>query len=219
MSQPLSSRGHRIVSVGDTGHGGRIMIGIGLFFIGVGVLVGLGVWSAEQDPGAWIFTGVMSLVGVIFLALSRRPLKVAGRFEPGVLDTDREVFTLGSAAEGRFTRTVKKGSTDVRSIEAYLLLQEWVRWQQGTDTRTATREIHRYPVQLTHRIDPQAVVADLSWRFPTYPPSFDASNNEVRWRLVVHLEMADGFTEDSVVPLWVVPAIHVADRPDVEDAR
>ena len=216
---PLARAPQRIVSVGDTAGGGIAMTVLGVSVLLLGLAVAVGVQLAGDGLGGWVFFLAMGPVGAVFIKLSSRSIAVARRFEPGVLETDREAWTLGAAGTGRFRRVVRRGSTDLRSISGYLLLEEWVRWQQGTDTRTATHEVHRYPVDLTHRIDPQAVVADVMWRFPTYPPSHKSSNNEVRWRLVVDVEMADGFVEDSVVPLWVVPGILAADEDGVEDTR
>lgn len=202
MNAPRAS--HPIVSLGDTAG-----VGIGLLAVGaVCVLVAAGCILAGALTGAapaYVVGAVFGLIGIGFGLGSRGPLQVAARFEPGVLHADQPAWGLGAQARGRFRRTVKQGSTDVRSITGSLVLEEWVRWREGTDTRTATREIHRYPVAVEPRQDPLAVVADLVWELPAYPPSFRAPDNEVRWRLIVDVVMADGFEEDSIIPLWVHP--------------
>ncbi|CAN5232507.1 hypothetical protein BH23ACT9_BH23ACT9_12700 [soil metagenome] len=55
--------------------------------------------------------------------------------------------------------------------------------------------------------DPDGIAADVHLTFPAFPPSFEADRNRVRWLLIVDVTLADGFTEDSVIPLWVVPAV------------
>lgn len=210
---------HVITSHGDTGGAGRALLFFGLALALLGIAAAVGIGYGQREPGGWLFGAFLFLPGVVMVLAGRRSRAVGRRFEPGVLEVDSPTATLGSTLQGRFRRTVKTGSTDVRRIDAQLLLQEWVRWQQGTDTRTATKDLHTYPVQVRPHPDPLAVVADVSLRFPAYPPSFRSRNNEVRWHLIVEIEMADGFTEDSILPLWVVPAIRGSDQQPVTDSR
>ena len=189
----------RIVSEGDT-VASRLWI-----LLPVGLLVGLGALFLLVPGGNVVVAIVLLVLGVALLGVLVPAARVSRRLRPGTLDVPREWFLLGEEVAGRFERVVRRGTSEVRRSRARLQLEEWVRYTVGTDTRYATRVVQSYDVPF--RVDPApgAVVGEVTLRIAPYPPTFLASNNKVRWYLVVDLELADGFTEDSRFHLPVAP--------------
>ncbi len=194
-----------LVSQGDTT--GRavapVLLAVVLAVIGGGLVLG-STMGGE---------GVLAAIGAAVLLLAAaagwyaaKRVRVVARLDPGVLDVPHRTFYLASDVPCRFRRVVKRGPTSVQHASARMVLQEWVRYTVGTDTRTATHEVAQIPLQATPSSDGQQVIVDLVLAIPAMPPTFEASNNKVQWRLEVHLTFPDGFEEDSVFPLWVVPA-------------
>jgi len=66
--------------------------------------------------------------------------------------------------------------------------------------------VAEYPLQTVPSGSADGVAADVLLTLPTYPPTFDAPRNKVRWKLIVDLAFPDGFTEDSVFWLPVAAA-------------
>ena len=199
---------HTLASRGDTGRLTAVPLVIAVF-LGVLGLVFLAVPTSGTRA-----TGVVLLAITAFLLwIWRRNKRITDRLEPGVVDVPSTVFFLGSRVPVRFRRLVKQGTTDTSDITARLVLREWVRYRQGTDTRTATEEVQSIPVEVARAWDGRHVIGEMLLEIPSFPPSFEASDNKVTWELHVDMTFTDGFTEDSVVPLWVVPA---AQRSDLD---
>ena len=207
----MNGTGVTITSIGDTGRGAKWLLGIA----GVLLVIGLPLIVLVGEIGAVIAGGIMTLVGLGLGVAGVRNKRLADRLAPGVLDVDRDQFTLGSRVPARFRRLVKQGSTDTQSITAKLVQTEWVRYRVDTDTRTVAEDVQVIDLPVTRGYDGRHVIGDLELAFPTYPPSFTASNNKVEWKLRVDITFLDGFTEDSVIPLWVIPA---AARSDIGGA-
>jgi len=199
---------HTIASRGDTGRLTVVPLVIAVFLGALGLVL-----LAVPTTGTRA-TGVVLLAITAFLLwIWRRNKRITDRLEPGVVDVPSTVFFLGSRVPMRFRRLVKQGSTDTSDITARLVLREWVRYRQGTDTRTATEEVRSIPVEVARAWDGRHVIGEMLLEIPSFPPSFEASDNKVTWELHVDMTFTDGFTEDSVIPLWVVPA---AQRSDLD---
>lgn len=160
------------------------------------------------------FPGWFRLLGLLFIVLSAvvfgpglRTLAVARRLRPGELALPGPTLRLGEPVAASFQRTVRRGTGAVRAVTARLQLQEWVQYQVGTDTRTASEVVAEWPVAVTPQPGLTGPAARLDWTMPTFPPSFEASNNEVRWWLLVDVTFADEFTEDSRFRLQVLPIL------------
>lgn len=193
-----------LISEGDTGRGG--LVGIVVCTLGIG----LGAWLALAMPdevGAVISGGVIIFLGLVGAYFSVRSINKARRLAPGTLATDRGYFLLGEQARIRFDRRVKRGHGQAE-VSARLELIEWVEYTVGTDTRRMTRVVGEYPLETVPAGSASGVAADVLLTLPTYPPTFKAPNNTVRWKLVVDLAFPDGFTEDSV--FWLPVAASYA---------
>lgn len=195
-----------ITSIGDRPSSARIPLVIGLFL--AVIAIGLAI---VPDIGARIVAFTVGVIAIILLVVARRQYRITSRLEPGVLEVPHRTFYLASQVPARFKRLVKKGTTDTVSLEAQLVQKEWVRYRVGTDTRTISADVQTFPVDITRTFDGRHVAGDLTLSFPSYPPSFEASDNKVTWELRVHKTFPDGFEEDSIVPLWVVPAARRSD--------
>lgn len=203
----MSALPETIVSEGDTSRQATGPLVMGLLFGVMGGLMVLGGTMTDAGLGLAIPGGIVLLVAVGFVWGAVGSLRIASRLDPGVLDVPHRTFYMGSEVPCRFRRLVKRGTPQVRSAEVRLVLREWVRYTVGTDTRTATEEVQVIPLPATPTTGGREVLIDLVLPIPVGAPTFEASNNTVRWCLEVDLEFADGFSEDSIVPLWVVPAV------------
>ncbi len=190
-----------IASVGDTGRAGTVgLVVTGLLTLGaVATLVG----------GAFITIPlILAVFAAVLGVFSARAVGISRRMDPGVLHVATDVLLLSSEVPATFRRRVKRGSREATSVTARLVLEEFVSYQAGTERQTQTHEVWSGPVPTQPRPDPEGVAVDVVLRIPGYPPTIDAPSNKVRWFLVVDLTMADGFTEDSRIPLHVAPAVH-----------
>ncbi|HUG83008.1 MAG TPA: hypothetical protein VMM13_00505 [Euzebya sp.] len=199
MSSPVALT-ETIASEGDTRGEGRALLVLAGVFLAVGLVLLI-------VPGLWVGGAVMTLIGGVLMIPAVKAFRIHRRMDPGVLQVPRATFLLSSTVPAQFQRRIKRGSREVRSLTARMVLREWVRYTVGTDTRTATHDLVQHPVPIRWVPHPQGVAGELDLQFPVYPPTFEASNNKVRWLLIVEVVLADGFSEDSVVPLSVVPAI------------
>lgn len=198
--------GHTLVSEGDTASGPVALGGIGLLLAGGAVVFAVAAVMAAE-PGLWVGTVVTGLIALVLLGAAAGDARIVRRLEPGVLDLPAPYLQLSSVTPARFRRRVKRGSAQPTAMTARLVLREWVRYTVGTDTRTATHDVSDTPVPILPVPDPHGVAGELTVHLPAYPPTFEASNNKVRWLLIVHVTFADGFEEDSVIPIPVAPAV------------
>ncbi|WP_108664395.1 hypothetical protein [Euzebya rosea] len=205
MTQDLP---HTIASRGDTGRLTAVPLVIAIV---LGMLAA--VLLAVPTTGTRVAGLVIAVITGFLVWVWRRNKRITDRLEPGVIDVPSTVFFLGSRVPARFRRLVKQGTTDTVDLTARLVLKEWVRYRQGTDTRTASEEIQSIPVEVVRAWDGRHVIGEMLLEIPAFPPSFAATDNTVSWELHVDMTFADGFTEDSVIPLWVVPA---AQRSDLQ---
>lgn len=191
---------HTIVSEGDSRG-----LGVGLtLFAGVFLLTGVALLLFLPD--ARIVGAIFALIGGGLMIPALKAVNTHRRMDPGELQVATPALLLSTTVPARFQRRVKRGSRDVRTLQARMVLREWVRYTVGTDTRTATQDVVDHPVPIRWEPDPLGIVGYLDVAIPAYPPAFEASNNKVRWLLIVEVALADGFTEDSEIPLPVVPA-------------
>lgn len=198
--------GTTLVSEGDTGRAGTVLLVIG----GVVLLGAAGMLLAAVGSGSiGLGLGGLALgaVGLLLLAAGLKERRKFTRLDPGLLDVAAPLFILSSSTPCRFRRTVKHGSATPTDLRARLVLREWVRYTVGTDTRTATQDVLEVPVPITPVPDPFGVTGDLTIHLPAYPPSFEAADNRVQWLLLVDLVLDDGFAEDSVFDLPVGTAV------------
>lgn len=190
----------RIVSKGDTGTAGAILLGIGITLVVIGLVLLVILTTVTVIIG-----GVLLLVGGGMTAFGIRGVRIAGRLEPGTLDLPTPgPLRLDDRIDATFHRRVKKGASDAQLV-AEMRLIEWVRYQAGTQTRTATRTVQRLPVGVAPFPDPTGIAGHVQLVLPSYPPTFSSSDNRLTWELHVDATFADGFTEDSVFEIPIVP--------------
>jgi hypothetical protein len=152
--------------------------------------------------GAWLIYYtfqkllVTTGVGPTFLEISEHPLR------PG------HEYQVCLCQAGRLT---------VNSLEVALVCEERATYQQGTNTRTDLRQVHRQPVvcRTAFEIQPGAPFeTQATLRIPdNVMHSFRASYNEVAWKLTVRADVAGWPRYQRDFPVIVLPGGNGARHP------
>lgn len=161
---------------------GGWFIGVLFAVIGLGLLGGLG-WKLFRR----------ATLGDAELLFPRMPLR------------------LGEPMTVRFRQQRLRGRAPVQGVSARIRCDEWVRYRQGTDTRTSS--VTLWEAQLPGQpADPlgTAEVLTGTWHLrlpPELPPSFDASDNKLRWTLTVQVDIPGRPDIRNAFTLPVVPEV------------
>lgn len=172
----------------------------------MGILSGMGgIFSLIG--GALLFAtlaggsvGVGTVVGGIFLVaglimLGRGGVELYHRSTLGdaQVDIPNLPLRLGESGLVHFTQR-RTHRAEVRAVTAELECREWVRYRQGTDTRTDTHQLWSavLPAQPNDPIGDSAELAG-AWTLTIphdLPPSFDGRDNEIQWILTIRVDVA-----------------------------
>lgn len=122
---------------------------------------------------------------------------ISRKLAPPTLTVRRWPLTLGATSDVIYRRTLRGGG-EVQALSATLQCHEWVQYQAGTDTRTATETIWQQELPPT-ALTPSVEQAEGRWTIqipPNLPPSFAANRNQIIWSLKVSIKAA-GVPDDS----------------------
>lgn len=133
-----------------------------------------------------IFISPFVLIGVVVIGLFVRQLLITLGIGPTVLEIGTHPLHPGQSCQLYFAQM---GRLRLNSLRVMLVCEEVAKFRQGTDTRTETRRVHE--TELLHQEE-----FEISPDFPcevsktfVVPAnamhSFQATNNEVQWKILV----------------------------------
>ena len=179
---------------------------IALFWNGiVSVFVVVGLTQEDFPLWVWLFLTPFILIGVFLVyGVGRQTLTwILGG--DTIVEISDEPLRFGQRAD-LFVR--QSGGKPVQSATVTMVCQEWVRYRQGTDTRTEERVVFEQvlfeqPDMISQRGEWQQ---NLDLAIPSDAMhSFKADNNAVNWQIVVDVKLAGSPDFKLAFPLRVVP--------------
>lgn len=187
----------------------------------VGIVVGIGALGAAaafamntDDGGMWIPTtccgiiGTLALLGGIWTLISG--LMVSSKIHSAAVIVERWPLRLGERFNVEYEQQAK-GSMKIDRVTLTLTCQEWVRYRQGTDTRTDKKDVYEQEVVLLESGDVPA-----RWRLTgtaelTIPAermhTIDFSNNKIKWTLKLTTEITSWPDYAAEFKLEVAPRL------------
>ena len=193
---------------------GRTAITCGVVIGGIGAIFTLVVVSvAIRSPAtlaATLCSVPVAIGGVTLFARGRRNLQLSRWFgTPTLIVPSGQRLYLGGVVPARFQRVGGQGHDwSSAVILAELVCIERVRYTQGTDTHTVSREIGRQRLVVIPDRNPSLVSAQVQIGVPlTGPPSLGLPDNKIIWSVRV-LVSAPGVPDDtSSFVLTVLPIV------------
>jgi hypothetical protein len=151
-----------------------------------------------------LFPGIASVFGLLFAAgpirrwiASRRTGNV--RFELGELTRDDEIQCAVHFAPS--------ASAQINDVHARLVVQEVVTRGSGTNRHTYRHDVHEYGADMLatgRSVHGYAYGVRLPIPRPV-PWSFSASDNDLKWMIEVHIDVAGWPDWKSYFPIWIAP--------------
>lgn len=195
-------------------------IGLGIFsLIWNGIIVGVAVaWWKSNDPVWWlplIFLGLFGLFGLLLLVgFVQSMIRWLATGET-IVELDHEPLSPGDTTGVRIALT---GRHTINALRATLECRERVVFRRGTNTVTEYHAVvERELVALAETVgrDDRPIV-EVPLVIPRdVPPSFEGSNNSIRWSIRVVVDLPGLPDLDERFALRVLPraaAEVVADR-------
>lgn len=143
------------------------------------------ILRASGEAGLLIMPSLFGIGSVVFFVYALRKVLVASAFGSAELYVDTIPLSLGQAVNIRYRRPIR-GNYVVTSVSGTLICQEWVRYRVGTDTRTATNQLCSLELPSPERVVSPIGGIDVAWTITiprNMPPSFEATDNAVKWLL------------------------------------
>lgn len=147
----------------------------------------------QRESRASIFATILPLIffiiGLLVFVLAIYTILQLYLFRPGSLHVPRLPLRLGETVPVRFQQSTRS-LISVQQLEARLACLEWVRYTVGTDTRTATHILWEQPLE-NQPLFSNSNGVDRQWMIhvsPQLPPSFDSSNNAIKWIIEVKVK-------------------------------
>ncbi len=139
-----------------------------------------------------VFISLFVLIGIFVLGTGLLEIWTNTRLHPAELILPTYPLRLGEICSIHYRRRLRKGTfRKSGEIEAQLVCDEWVQYTQGTDTITKTHELYestlptRTVVTGERQADYESKIVISNQEFP----SFSASHNQIRWRIIVKLKV------------------------------
>jgi hypothetical protein len=164
----------------------------------VGVLViafsfGMSVLFYTMASGSrwWLLPIVFVIFGVVLLIVAIRLLMIANAFGPAELFVDNIPLSLGQQLNIRYRRSMR-GNYNVTAVSGSLVCQEWVRYKAGTKVRILSKELCSLDLPSPERIVSPLGDIDVAWTITiprNMPPSFEATDNAIKWLLRVSVQV------------------------------
>lgn len=120
-----------------------------------------------------------------------------------------EPLRLGRLLEARYRRRggARRARTSA-SLVAELVCEERVKYRQGTDIHTATREVLRRQMPVTPDPAPDTVAGQIMVEVPVdAPPSLKLRHNAIQWSVQVRVSAPELPDDLATFDVLVVPAV------------
>lgn len=202
---------YRLKSTGGSFVAGTVVLIFGAIWLGITV----GVFAANRVDGvSWIMFGCFSAVGFGALALGGGILihawMVSSKIHGAAVILERMPLRLGDRFNVEYEQQAKR-AMNIDQVTLELICQEWVQYQQGTDTQTATKDVYEHKLVLL-----ESGQVPAKWRLTgtgefNIPQdrmhSFSATNNKIKWFLRLRTEISSWPDYKSDFPIEVSPLI------------
>ncbi|MEO1094023.1 MAG: hypothetical protein AAFX01_03885 [Cyanobacteria bacterium J06638_28] len=146
-----------------------------------------------------LFVGMFAAAGVGMIWNGLRWLKIVSAFQPGEVLLPSYPLRMGETFRLRFRRALRRGHTHrPGKIIAKWLCYEWVQYRQGTDIETKVHMLWEQDLP-TMTVSTGTRVATYETKLtvlPEGPPSFDAEHNQVRWEILISVDVP-GIPQDT----------------------
>lgn len=200
---------YRLKGDDDKTTGAIVLIVIGV--IGLGIAV---AFLAGGDDDAWIpvsccgIGGSLTLLGGIWVLVSN--LMVRSKIHSAAVIIEKWPLRLGERFNVEYEQQAKR-SMKIDRVTLKLNCQEWVRYKQGTNTRTDKKDVYEQEVVLLESGEVPA-----NWRLTgsaqlTIPAermhSIDFSNNKIKWTLKLKTEITAWPDYEAEFKLDVAPRL------------
>jgi|HigsolmetaAR201D_1030396.scaffolds.fasta_scaffold04321_2 hypothetical protein len=183
--------GVRLSNVGTSRLKAIVLLLVSLVVLGL-----IGGWvflslRATSDRLVLIAPGLFGCLALAFFVFALRRMLVASAFGPAELFVDNIPLSLGQTVNIRY-RCPIHGNFNVTSVSGSLICQEWVRYKVGTDTRIATEQLCSLDLPSPERFISPLGGIDVAWTItipPNMPPSFEVTNNAIKWVLRISVQV------------------------------
>ncbi len=177
-------------------------VGAGSFLI-AGVFGLIGYFT---DPGLWMFSFVMAAVGLFMAMMGLKAYMTDSKLGEVKFELEPVETWPGGQVLARLAFT-PKSTANVNAITIKLTADEVVVSGSGTNRTTYTHAIHSEMFELSGAAELRAgqpVEFEQMIMIPRNAPySFDASDNDLRWKLVGHIDIAKWPDWKSTCGMWV----------------
>jgi len=170
------------------------------------VMVVNGFVSGRPDWFMTIFLAPFLLIGIGLLVVFLRQFLVTAGVGPTLVEISELPLHPGRSYELFLSQT---GRLRMNSLEVFLVCDEEATYRHGTNVRTETHRVYRQPLLRREGFEVRRGVP-FEARFAVEVPagamhSFRSDHNEVRWKIVVHGDVAGWPGYDRSFPLLVYP--------------
>lgn len=202
-----------LVDADDAWSWGKFIFGLAFLILWNLIAIG-GVLASlvNQDWVAIAIFGLLTLGGLVGTGIFIRGILLVSRLLPGEIVLPQFPLRLGETCQVRYRRQLRSGRThQPGQVSATLICYEWVRYRVGTDTKTATQTVWEQPFPASEvYAGTSKIEHDYSLQISTQtPPSFTATNNEIRWELRVLLDLPGVAKDTSTFRLTIAPEVVV----------
>lgn len=197
---------YRLKGKDDKLASGAMMLIFGLIALGITTVI----WLNFDKSGGWIMTTCCGIMSLLLVGLGAwmliSGLMVRSKIYGAAVALERWPLRLGERFNVEYEQQAKR-HMKIDRVTLELICQEWVRYRQGTDTRTDTKDVYEHKVVLLESGDVPA-----NWRLTGTTQleipsdrmhSFDASNNKIKWLLRLQTEIASWPDYKAEFPLEV----------------
>ena len=148
--------------------------------------------ARDSDYVGVIFLGLFLVAGFFCIGIGLLDIWMSLKLYPADLILPRYPLRLGETCPIHYRRRLRRGTFhQPGEIAAKLVCDEWVKYTQGTDTKTKTHVLCelQLPTRSVVTGEQQADYESEIAISADAPPAFSAEHNQIRWRLVIKLKV------------------------------
>lgn len=189
---------------------GQSLVGIiimTLFWNGiVSVFVIIGLTQDDFPFFVWLFLIPFILIGLYLIYKVFRQTLTWIMGGESIVEVSEEPLHFGQTAD---IYVKHKGEKKIQEVQVKIVCQEWVRYRQGTDTRTEQRPVYE-AILFEQAGFLMSGRGDWQQSLPATIPvdamhTFKAGNNAIKWHIAVLVKLAEAPDFTLEFPLRVVP--------------
>jgi len=217
----------RFVELAPSSSPGKTALQVGLFALiwnAITWTISFFLWREGAFSESWIilvFVGFFLVFGLVLIGVLVSQVLAAVRTRAARLAIERPALLLGDRVRVLVGQDLK-GFLPVNKFTMTLLCREWVRYRQGTDTKTDTRTVHEVTTVLLEpggqqQSAPLSAEAEIEILADAMH-SFEAADNKIEWLVKITLDVPNWPNTDTEFKLSVVPRLALPAAPAKEEA-